>query len=225
MKRSKNVVPLWLYIFLGVFIFLGLCLLYFGISGQTKLNRAAAGYRQTVGYLSDYYPSISDDGSATYYLVYSYNVGGRDYTAVTDYSTSIVPRQGSRVKIRFDPEDPGKRIIQGTNGNYIMMFVGVMFTAVPGFMLYIFLKVNSPAGKPCGINVTTLFASLILIFIAVGCICIMAGSTDINDIINYYLHSFSFPMLIPVIMIAGGILGCISAISGRYYTGYRDSRQ
>ncbi len=222
MKKSENVVPVWLYIFLGIFIFLGLCLLYFGISGQIKLNRAAAGYKQTVGYLTDYYPDISNDDSVTYYLVYSYNVGGRDYTAVTDYSTGMVPRQGSRVKIRFDPGDPGKRIIQGTNGNYIMMFIGGMFTAIPGFMLYIFLTINKPAKKPSGINVTTLFASFVMIFIAAGCICIMAGTTDLYEIIRYYLHSFSFPMLIPVIMIAGGILGCISAISGRYYTDYKE---
>ena len=154
----------------GIFILIGMFLLGFGIKNTLELNKKTENYAVTEGYLSDY--EIRESGSTTdrrysYYMTYSYVVDGQEYTVTTDYGSGSVPKMGSTKVIKYNPQNPEEAVIAGMNGSIIMIFMGVMFTLIPGVFVMIFLS-NAGVFEKCPIRVFDLFIGLVPIVIGLG---------------------------------------------------------
>lgn len=215
MKKYENNIPVWLIIFFGFFILCGRILIFLGFGAQLKPSYDITGFHQTIGHFTHYLPAPSSTDKPAYFLVYSYCVDGKNYTATTDRSIGVIPREGSSTKIKFNPTDPSCRVIQSINQNHMMIFVGIIFTAIPGFLLYTIFRSYNPAEKSGRLNITGFFVNAVLIFIAFSGIYITVGTADPEEIIRFYKNHFSFSMLIPLFMILTGLIGCIGSVKGQ----------
>lgn len=100
--------------FIIVSLLFGILILSFGITSTIKLRMISKNYKPTVGYLVDY--SLYSKGSyniagtmqtsASYRLIYNYNVAGQKYTISTDYGTSSIPELGSTREIKYNSNNP-----------------------------------------------------------------------------------------------------------------------
>lgn len=188
----------------GIAFLIGIFLLGFGIKNTLELNKKTENYAVTEGYLSDY--ELRESGSSTdrrysYYLTYSYVVDGREYTVTTDYGSGSVPEIGSTKEIKYNPQNPEEAVIAGMNGSIIMIFMGVMFTLIPGVFVMIFLS-NAGVFEKCPIRVFDLFIGLVPIVIGSGAFYLMADGFSFKA-----AFSAGGPFaLIPLLLIAVGVL-------------------
>lgn len=188
----------------GIFILIGILLLGFGIRNTLELNKKTENYAVTEGYLSDY--EIRESGSSTnrsysYYMTYSYVVDGREYTVTTDYGSGSVPKMGSTKEVKYNPQNPEEAVIAGMNGSIIMIFLGVMFTLIPGVFVMIFLS-NAGVFEKCHIRVFDLFIGLVPIVIGLGAFYLMADGFSFKAA---FAAGGPFA-LIPLLLIGVGVL-------------------
>ncbi len=124
-------------IFLGIFILIGCTLLYFGITNQVNLNKKTKEYVETIGVVVNVISEESGSGDSTMYVpIIKYTVNAKEYTVRPDYSTGNAPRRGDERKVKYNPGNPNEAIVDGFNGNMIMIGIGFMFALIPfGFIL------------------------------------------------------------------------------------------
>lgn len=187
----------------GLCLLCGILLLIFGIKNTSDLKKETENYAVTEGYLSDY--ELRESGSTTdrsysYYLTYSYVVGGREYTVTTDYGSGSVPEMGSTKEIKYNPQNPEEAVIAGMNGSIIMIFMGVMFILIPGVFIMGFLT-NAGVFEKCPIRVFDLFIGLVPIIIGLGAFYLMADGFSFKAA---FAAGGPFA-LIPILLIAAGV--------------------
>lgn len=92
-------------------------------------------YIQTTGVFVKAYESAntSNEGTTMYHLVYEYNVDEKQYTYTTSYSTSVIPEEGSVIKIKYDPENPYNAYSNSFN---VFQIIGVFFIFIPLIMIF-----------------------------------------------------------------------------------------
>lgn len=131
LEESKTKKP---YIMIPI-ILIGLILI--GVSIFMKINRD----KETKNYVitNAYFKYVDKEyDSNNYHLIYEYVVDGEVYTYETNYSTSIVPKEGSKKEIYYNPNNPEIAYLKGISGDNVLVFVmGIMFTLIP---LSIFLN-------------------------------------------------------------------------------------
>lgn len=189
---------------IGVCLLSGILMLVFGIKNTYELNKKTENYQVTQGYLTDY--ELRESGSASkksysYYLIYSYVVDGMEYTVTTDYGSGSVPEIGSTKDIKYNPQNPEDAVISGLNGNIILIFMGVMFTLIPGVFVMGFLK-SAGLFEKCRISIFDLFVGLVPIVIGVGAFYLMADGFSLK---KAFAAGGPFA-LIPFLLIAAGVL-------------------
>lgn len=74
----------------------------------------------------------------TYYLIYSYEVDGKEYRVSTDGGTSYIPEYGSEKIVLYNQENPSDAYIKGEN-NTLYLFATV-FMGVPLIALVVWGK-------------------------------------------------------------------------------------
>ena len=205
-------------------LLVGLVLLSLGI--RDAVANSTRGYREVTGYLIDYtlqeaggYDSQRRTETAdTYRLVYRYTVDGQEYTLVTSYSTSFVPSRGSETAILYDPEDPAESVIGGPNrSENHLIFIGLffMFCSLPFFLPFLPKRKQEKGGKQAARRAPSKWAAvdwvgivigLFLIGISYGALAMITNSYSPAGIVRYYAESFHFALLIPLLMIAAGLL-------------------
>lgn len=205
-------------------LLVGLVLLSLGI--RNAVANSTRGYREVTGYLIDYtlqeaggYDSQRRTETAdTYRLVYRYNVDGQEYTLVTSYSTSFVPSRGSETEILYNPENPAESVIGGPNqSENHLIFIGLffMFCSLPFFLPFLPKRKKEKGGKQAARRASSKRAAvdwvgivigLFLIGISYGALAMISNSYSPVGIVRYYAASFHFALLIPLLMIAAGLL-------------------
>lgn len=85
--KKNNFKQIFPYLFLSLFILIGIIMLCFGINNSLKNLIKTSNYVKTIGYFADYEIYNSDEDGTTYKLIYSYNVNDKQYTVSTDYGT------------------------------------------------------------------------------------------------------------------------------------------
>lgn len=98
--KKINFKQIFPYLFLSLFILIGIVMLYFGISNLLKNLSKTNNYVETIGYFAHYEIYNSDEDGTTYKLIYSYNVNDKQYTVSTDYGTNMIPKEGSTRTIK-----------------------------------------------------------------------------------------------------------------------------
>lgn len=194
-----------LLIFLA--LFLGIGMLVQGLKEHFELRNRIAGYESVEGYFIDtgLYSSAHSTGrhhqGATYYLIYEYQVDGVRYTAKTDHGSGVIPPLGHAKTIYYDPLNPSKAVISGTNGPSILIFIGLMFTLVPLVMLLAVLANTGALGK-LSFNIMDIVAGLVTFVFGGGFWYLIAESFSLPA-----LFSAAGPLaLIPLMLTAVGIL-------------------
>lgn len=205
-------------------LLVGLVLLSLGI--RNAVANSTRGYREVTGYLIDYtlqeaggYESQRRTETAdTYRLVYRYNVDGQEYTLVTSYSTSFVPSRGSETEILYNPENPAESVIGGLNrSENHLIFIGLffMFCSLPFFLPFLPKRKQKKGGKQAARRAPSKWAAvdwvgivigLFLIGISYGALTMITNSYSPAGIARYYVESFHFMLLVPLLMIAAGLL-------------------
>lgn len=120
--------PIFLLILM---IFIGVILLSIPFIKDIKNEN----YIQTTGVFVKAYESAntSNEGATMYNLVYEYNVDEKQYTYTTSYSTSVIPKEGSVIKIKYDPENPYNAYSNSFN---VFQIIGVFFIFIPLIMIF-----------------------------------------------------------------------------------------
>lgn len=78
----------------------------------------------------------SDNGTSMYSLVYSYIVNGQQYYYETDYSTSVIPKIGSEIRIKYNPLMPNEAYSNSFNVFSVFQIVGVFFLSISLMILF-----------------------------------------------------------------------------------------
>lgn len=192
---------------LSVSFICGIIMLFFGIKETTELGIKMKGYVETEGYLSDYAVYSSDDDGTTYRLIYAYTVDEMEYTVSTDYGTGTIPPMNTARKIMYDPADPAKAVVAGGSSNAMLMFGGVMFTAVP---VVIFLGILVITGRLdiSGFDFLGFIIGIVLIAVSYIVIYIISGSLSL---VKAFEH-MGFLTAIPVMLIAAGAFVVIKTV-------------
>ena len=192
---------------LSVSFICGIVMLFFGIKETTELGIKMKGYVETEGYLSDYAVYSSDDDGTTYRLIYAYTVDEMEYTVSTDYGTGTLPPMNTARKIMYDPADPAKAVVAGGSSNAMLMFGGVMFTAVP---VVIFLGILVITGRLdiSGFDFLGFIIGIVLIAVSYIVIYIISGSLSL---VKAFEH-MGFLTAIPAMLIAAGAFVIIKTV-------------
>ena len=131
MKNNKPVAFLIICMIIGLFLFL-----YFSISSINR-DRQTKHYLETTGTFASAEISEKKDkkSNTTYYLNYEYVVGDITYYYKTDYSTSFIPKEGSEVTIKYNPENPTESYATGFANSSIFQLLGIIFFFIPLIIL------------------------------------------------------------------------------------------
>ena len=200
-KDNKKLILL----FLSVIILIGLNMLYLGISDLIKNNN----YVETIGYFVDYEIYKSDESTTTYKLIYSYIVNEKKYTVTTDYGTDVIPKEGSSRTIKYDPDNPSKAIILGSNSVVALLLSGFIATIVP---LIIIVSMSTKI-KEKFINLNIDIATLLIgnAFLITG-LTILYMVTGTFSIIEIYKLSSSDDLMLYLILLSFIIFGILTII-------------
>jgi len=185
----------------------GTIFLFLGIKETVSLAVKTKDWFDASGYFRDYsIYDVDDDGKTTYRLKYVFYSGGTEYFIETDYGSEIIPEIDSVRTILYEPENPENAIIKGGESSSVYLTIGVMFTAIPIFMIICWLFVK---GKiKISVKILDFTVGLILFLIAELFIYIMCGSLwPINAFKTVGIFA-----AIPTLMVLAGILQMIKTV-------------
>lgn len=185
----------------GVCLVSGILMLFFGIRDTYKLNKKTKNYLITDGYYYDYDIYSSDKDGTTYKLIYKYTIDNKEYTISTDYGTNYIPENNSIRKVKYNPDNPEKAILIGSNSKKGLIYAGAFFTfgaltfVIGGLsILGVFDKVK--------IDVVRTYIGSLFTIIGVGVVLVQNGTTMsfIETLKNMKLW-----ILIPIMFVVVGI--------------------
>lgn len=204
--KKFNFKQVFLYLFLSLFILIGIVMLYFGISNSFKNFSKTNNYVKTIGYFVDYEIYDSDEDGTTYKLIYSYNVNNKEYTVSTDYGTNMIPKEGSSRTIKYNPFNPSEAIISGGSSEILLLLIGIMFTMIP-FVIFINMspKIKEKLDN-LNFNVTTLLIGIVFLIIGFMALYMMTGTFSIIEMYKSFSLNYLIPYLILLMFIIVGIL-------------------
>lgn len=204
--KKFNFKQVFLYLFLSLFILIGIVMLYFGISNSFKNFSKTNNYVKTIGYFVDYEIYDSDEDGTTYKLIYSYNVNNKEYTVSTDYGTNMIPKEGSSRTIKYNPSNPSEAIISGGSSEILLLLIGIMFTMIP-FVIFINMspKIKEKLDN-LNFNVTTLLIGIVFLIIGFMALYMMTGTFSIIEMYKSFSLNYLIPYLILLMFIIVGIL-------------------
>lgn len=110
-------------------------ILFFGSTVFRISNNHSDYVKTTATYseISDY--KISDEGKKMYYLKYKYIVNEQEYYYTTDYTVGYIPLKGSKITIKYNPNDPSK--VQGVFDTFsIFQIIGIFFLTISLMILF-----------------------------------------------------------------------------------------
>ena len=209
--KKFNFKQVFLYLFLSLFILIGIVMLYFGISNSFKNFSNTSNYVKTIGYFVDYEIYDSDEDGTTYKLIYSYNVNNKEYTVSTDYGTNMIPKEGSSRTIKYNPSNPSEAIISGGSSEIVLLLIGIMFTMIP-FVIFINMspKIKEKLDN-LNFNVTTLLIGIVFLIIGFMALYMMTGTFSIIEIYKSFRLNYLIPYLILLMFIIFGSLLIINS--------------
>lgn len=185
-----------------IIFLMGVLLLFFGIKDTYVFNQETKHYIATNGYYLDYEVSDSDQDGTLYKLTYRYEVDGQEYLITTDSGTNYIPPQNSIREVRYNPDNPEKAVLVGTNRNNIFIFMGVFFLL--GSLTFV-LGALTVLGyfDRFKIDVIGTYIGAELVIVGIGILLFQNGTTiSLLETVK----SFGVWILIPLMFIAVGIL-------------------
>lgn len=211
---SRKKVPASLIIsffLIGICLLAGMAMLVLGTRDIVQLNRKTVGYKSVEGYYLDYEVYDDTDSDISYRLLYSYTVDGKEYTISTSLGTDIIPDQGSTRTIKYNPDNPKEAIIIGNSNGLALIFIGLMFTFIPGIIFVVMLQ-SFGLLKSCKFDIIGFLSGLIFIVISLGEFYMLTGSLSIISFIQNFSASYVLPTLVFLMMFIVGVYVLINSL-------------
>lgn len=236
LKKDSGISVILAVLFLPLICFLcGVGLTGYGIY-QTVTDETK-GFQSTTGYYDGkileseggYDAHKQTHSAPTYKLFYIYTVDGEEYRIKTDYSTSFVPDYGTPTEILYNPQNPEQAKVGGPNKeNRMLIFMGIFFLFGSSVFLIPIGKAllpEKPKQKSRGKNsekvkskkkkrnIDWMLFYIGVFFVIIGYVILsmISGTYSLLGIVQYFKTSFIFPLLIPLVMMAGGCLAIYQA--------------
>lgn len=244
-EKGQGAFPVLFFALPALCLIIGIVLFSLGI--RNTVSDKAKGYEKTTGRLVDYtlYEAGGYDAARkaqtadTYRLIYSYTVNDEPYTLSTDYGTSIVPSFGSETEILYNPENPDEAVIGGPNQfGRQMIFFGLFFAlgSVPFFLPFLprksekkkkeKRKQSAADRKKREKDWFAVFIGLFFIGVSYGALAMISSSYSLAGIARYFVNSFHFMLIIPILMALGGLaMTCRGLFYGKLDPKSEDERQ
>ena len=185
----------------------GIIFLFFGIKESVSLAIKTKDWFEAPGYFRDYSVyDVDSDGDITYRLKYVYYSGGAEYYIETDYGSEIVPEIDSIKTILYEPENPKNAVIKGGEASSVYLTIGVMFTAIPLFMIICWLFVTEKV--KLNVKILDFTAGFVLFLVGELFIYVMGGSFWIGSAVK----SMGFLAIIPSILAIVGVIQMIKTV-------------
>ena len=194
---------------------IGAVLFIWGIKKNKAIKDRSETYEKTEGYFIDkeLYSEAKRVGrrrkSATYSLIYIYQVDGIDYTVKTDYGTSVIPQYGSAQEILYNPMNPSEAIVGGTNSSTALIVIGLMFLLIPLVFLMVILY-GDGVFDGWRFNVMDFVVGIVMFVLGATFYYMLGDGMSIRKLV-WRAGLFS---MIPVMFIAVGILLMCRAFKG-----------
>lgn len=185
----------------GICLISGILMLVFGIRDTYKLNIQTKNYLVTKGYYYNYEIYSSDKDGTTYKLYYKYTVDDKEYTVSTDYGTNYIPDENSIREVKYNPNNPEKAILAGSNSKNGLIYVGAFFTFGALTFVIVGLSILGVFDK-IKIDVVRTYIGCFFTIIGIGVVLLQNGTTMsfIETIKNMGLW-----ILIPIMFVVVGI--------------------
>ena len=170
-----------------VSLLVGISSLCWGIGETVRFHNQTRNYQETEGYFVDYNVyterhshkpnryKLRIYNSRTYQLTYAFSVDGSEYTVSSDYGVGNLPEQGSSRKILYNPYHPEQAVVEGINGNSILIYMGILFTAVPLIFLFVFL-IRRGHFRNLRINGMDVIIGVVFLAVGIGFVYGLTGS-------------------------------------------------
>ena len=123
-------------VMLYISLFIGMIFFCFPIINNLINNNK---YKNYISIIATYKEASSphiEDETLMYYLKYYYNVDGIEYIYTTDYSVSALPKKGSTIEIKYNPNNPSSAYATSIFIFDIFQVVGVFFICLSLVMLF-----------------------------------------------------------------------------------------
>jgi len=202
-KKKEDII---FKIIMVLVILLGLTVITFSIKSIIDINDKTKNYISIEATFEGV--SFENDEGGTYGLGYVYTVDGKTYHISTDYSTSIIPEEGSTKTIKYNPEDPNDAVITGYGTEMLVIVIGFMFVSIP--LVFIMNgnddkkdKLSSRAKKTKSF-ITSFLIGVTFIGMGSGVYYLMCDGTNGLSLGNLFKNAGIFG-IIPVIFILLGI--------------------
>jgi len=185
----------------------GIIFLFLGIKESVSLAIKTKDWFEAPGYFRDYSVyDVDSDGDITYRLKYVYYSGGAEYFFETDYGSETVPEIDSVKTILYEPENPKNAVIKGGEASSVYLTIGVMFTAIPLFMIICWLFVTGKV--KLNVKILDFTAGFVLFLVGELFIYVMGGSFWIGSAVK----SMGFLAIIPSILAIVGVIQMIKTV-------------
>ncbi len=195
--------------FLVIVAFLaGISMLFFGIRDTYNLNKETKKYITTTGYFYHYDIYKSDKHGTTYKLTYIYVVDDQEYSITTDYGTNYIPNENSIREVKYNPDNPEKAVLIGTNNKNILIFIGAFFVLLSLTFVLVALSISGYFDK-FKFDIIGTYIGAIFLIIGIGIMLFQNGTT--MSLIET-IKSLSFWILIPLIFIVVGIFQIVNCL-------------
>lgn len=188
--------------------FIGVGCLFFGIKETVQLNKTTKDYLTTNGYFSDYHIYRIDKEETTYELIYTYEVKGKNYTVSTNYGTNYIPEENSVREVKYDPDDPSKSILVGTNNYNFLIYFGAFFALGSFAFILGGLYIKGVFDK-IKIDIMGLYFGFCFFLIGIGIILFQNGTT--TSLLET-IKAFGAWIIIPILFIIVGLFQIIKCL-------------
>ena len=122
-------------------IIVGLLLFIIPTSYKSINNNNYRDYIETIAtFIQSNEAGKSDNGTKMYRLVYRYNVNENQYYYETDYTTSVIPKLGSEIKIKYNPDIPSQAYSKSFDVFSVFQIVGSVFIFIALITLFSDMK-------------------------------------------------------------------------------------
>lgn len=219
-KHKKINFPIVISSFLVLTVLVsGIIFLGIGIKDTYKLNKNTKGYITTNGYFKDYeiynistnrdkYNNVKKH--VTYKLTYVYEVNGKKYTVDTDYGVGYIPEKNSIREVKYNPDNPNKAILVGTNGSNFLIYFGAFFILGSLIFILAFLYAKGIFDK-VRFNVMGTFVGLVFVIVGIGLFLFQNGTTQS---FMETVKSMGLWILIPIMFV---IIGGFQTIKSLFF--------
>lgn len=195
-KKNKPVLKFLLKLFPCI---LGICILSAGIAGIVKERKRTENYETVTGYFSAYdYSYTNSKGTDYYRWTYSYLVDGQEYSVTTNFNANFAPVIGSTRTIRYNPHRPREAYITGMGIYYIIIFGGIIVTAVA------LIGILNTFLSDCSVDLGGIVKGLSFIMLGFGINYFLTGNFSIMSTYTTYAD-VRYIVIFPAAFIAVGI--------------------